>query len=386
MSEAFSVWWSNPITAALLAGAGLLLLACAVTGFVAVVRLGAIQLGGLLSHRGDLLPGFSRRGDGHPTLVVALLFAVGLVWAVFALALMRAVRLAGGGSVPALALLLAGWALAIAIAMLAARGSRVEPLAVLGLTALRPATRLLIRVAGLDDAQEEPGDEEEAVDEHEVQAFIGAGEEAGILEHEDAELIASIVDFSDTVAREIMTPRTDIVALSVDTSFDAVERRFAESMFTRIPVYRETLDRIEGVLHVKDVLRSVSGGGPGRRWPSCCGRCWWSPRRSPCASCCASSRAATSSWRWWSTSTAAPRGSSRSRTSSRRSSARSRTSTSARRPRCSRRPTASTSSTAAPTSRCWRSCSASRSGTSGSTRSPGWCSIGSGASRGRGRR
>jgi putative hemolysin len=91
-----------------------------------------------------------------------------------------------------------------------------------------------------------------------VRAFIGAGEEAGILEHEEAELVASIVELSDTVAREIMTPRTDLIALPVDADFETVKTVFAESMFTRLPVYGKSLDHIEGVVHVKDVLRAVA--------------------------------------------------------------------------------------------------------------------------------
>ncbi len=259
MSGAFALWWVNPITAAMLAAATLMLLGCAVTGFVAVVRLGPIQLGGLLAHRSHLLPGLSRRGDTYPSLVLALLFAVGLAWALFSLSVMRAAGLAGAGHVPALTLLLCGWVLVVALGIVIARGARVERLAALALAGLRPFAPLLVRMVGLEDAVQDTDGEEE-VDEHEVQAFIGAGEEAGILEPEDAKLVASIVDFSDTVAREIMTPRTDVVALPVDADFDAVEGRFAESMFTRIPAYRETLDRIEGLLHVKDVLRSVLAG------------------------------------------------------------------------------------------------------------------------------
>jgi len=260
VSGTFGLWWANPITAALLAVATLLLLACAVTGFVAVVRLGPIQLGGLLAHRSHLLPGLSRRGDTYPSLVLALLFSVGLAWALFSLAVMRAARLAGAGDVPALTLLLCGWVLVVALGIAIGRGARVERLAALALGALRPVAPLLVRMVGQEDAVQ-PGDgDEEEVDEHEVQAFIGAGEEAGILEPEGAELVASIVDFSDTVAREIMTPRTDVVALPADADFGDVETRFAESMFTRIPVYRETLDRIEGLLHVKDVLRAVLAG------------------------------------------------------------------------------------------------------------------------------
>ena len=119
-------------------------------------------------------------------------------------------------------------------------------------------------LARFEESQDQAGaEDEEEVDEHEVQAFIGAGEEAGILEEEDAELVASIVELSDTVAREIMTPRTDMVALPAAAGFAEVERLFADSMFTRIPVYRETLDRIEGVVHVKDVLRAVANGQAG---------------------------------------------------------------------------------------------------------------------------
>jgi putative hemolysin len=161
-----------------------------------------------------------------------------------------------------LAVLFLGWLMVIVLGVGIARGPRVEPMTLVTLVALRPWTPLLRRLAFLEGPEEEPkpGEEEEAVDEHEVQAFIGAGEDAGILEREDAELVASIVELSETVAREILTPRTDVVALSVNADFATVERVFAESMFTRIPVFRDTLDRIEGVVHVKDVLRSVAGG------------------------------------------------------------------------------------------------------------------------------
>jgi len=114
----------------------------------------------------------------------------------------------------------------------------------------------------LEGGAEEPAEatDEDEVDEHEMQAFIGAGEEAGIIEHEDVELITSVVELSETVVREIMTPRTDILALPLAADFASVQKRFAESMFTRLAVYRETLDRIEGVVHVKDVLRAVVAG------------------------------------------------------------------------------------------------------------------------------
>jgi CBS domain containing-hemolysin-like protein len=257
--SALAQWWANPVTAVLTALALLVLLVLAATGMLAVVRLGAIQLGGLLVQRGRLLPGLPRRSDAQASVIVFLQAGTGLVLVLFSLVAVRAGRLVGASQIALVAVLAAGWLAAVAVGLLFARGARVERVAVATLVAVRPWTPLLRVLARFEGSQDQTGaGDEEEVDEHEVQAFIGAGEEAGILEKEDAELVASIVELSDTVAREIMTPRTDMVALPAAAGFAEVERLFADSMFTRIPVYRETLDRIEGVVHVKDVLRAVA--------------------------------------------------------------------------------------------------------------------------------
>ncbi|MDD5564183.1 MAG: hemolysin family protein [Thermoanaerobaculaceae bacterium] len=261
---ALALWWANPITAVLTAFALLGLLVLAATGMLAVVRLGAIQLGGLLVQRATLLPGLPRRSDAQASVIVFLQAGTGLVLVLFSLVAVRAGRLVGASQATLVGVLAVCWLVAVAVGLLLARGARVERLAVATLVAIRPWTallRLLARFEGGEDAAGDGGEEE--VDEHEVQAFIGAGEEAGILEREDAVLVASIVELSDTVAREIMTPRTDMVALPAAAGFADVERLFADSMFTRIPVYRETLDRIEGVVHVKDVLRALADGKAG---------------------------------------------------------------------------------------------------------------------------
>jgi len=261
VSAALAVWWDNPVTAMLIAVVLLLPLVFTVAGLIAIVRLGNIQLGGLLTQRTRLLPGYPRRSDAYATLIVSLQVLTGVLLVLFSLAVVRAGRLTGASNTGLLVVLFLGWLMAIVLGLGIARGPRVEPATVVTLVALRPWTPLLRRLALLEGPEEEPAQgEEEAVDEHEVQAFIGAGEDAGILEREDAELVASIVELSETVAREIVTPRTDVVALSINTDFATVERTFAESMFTRIPVFRDTLDHIEGVVHVKDVLRSVAGG------------------------------------------------------------------------------------------------------------------------------
>jgi CBS domain containing-hemolysin-like protein len=261
VSAALAAWWANPVTAMLVAVVLLLPLVFTVAGLIAIVRLGNIQLGGLLTQRTGLLPGYPRHSNAYASLIVFLQVGMGVLLVLFSLAVVRAGRLTGASNTGLLAVLFLGWLMAIVLGLGLARGPMVEPMTVVALVALRPWTPLLRRLALLEGPEDEPKEgEEEAVDEHEVQAFIGAGEDAGILEREDAELVASIVELSETVAREILTPRTDVVALSINADFNTVERTFADSMFTRIPVFRDTLDRIEGVVHVKDVLRSVADG------------------------------------------------------------------------------------------------------------------------------
>jgi len=68
-----------------------------------------------------------------------------------------------------------------------------------------------------------------------------------------------VFHFGDKVARDVLTPRSDIVALPHDTSLDAAARVCFESGYTRLPVYRETLDQVVGVLHAKDLLHAREG-------------------------------------------------------------------------------------------------------------------------------
>jgi CBS domain containing-hemolysin-like protein len=262
VTAAFAAWWANPVSALLVAGALWALAALGAIALVAVVRLGAIQLGGMLSQRGELLPGFPRRVDSISAIVLFLAGLEGLLGVVLAAAVIRLGILAELGQVAGLALAAGAWLLLAMFALGMARGPRVEGAARAAIVALRPATGVLCALArlegGVEEAEEDAADAD--VDEHEMQAFIGAGEEAGIIEKEDAEMITSIVEMSDTVVREILTPRTDVVALPVSAAYAQVQQRFAESMFTRLPTYRDTLDRIEGVVHVKDVLRAAAAG------------------------------------------------------------------------------------------------------------------------------
>jgi putative hemolysin len=102
----------------------------------------------------------------------------------------------------------------------------------------------------------------EAASEEEIEAFIDVGTREGILEPEQGEWLWSIVGFSDTQARSVMTPRIDMVCASVETPLDALAERFVESGHSRIPIFEDSIDHVIGILHIRDVLRAVRSKEP----------------------------------------------------------------------------------------------------------------------------
>jgi CBS domain containing-hemolysin-like protein len=91
--------------------------------------------------------------------------------------------------------------------------------------------------------------------EHEIQELLEDGEEQGLITSLEERMINSIFDFRDTMAGEIMTPAVEIEAAEETTSVADLVDLFIEKGFTRVPVYRDTLDRIVGILHVKNLLK-----------------------------------------------------------------------------------------------------------------------------------
>ena len=92
------------------------------------------------------------------------------------------------------------------------------------------------------------------------QALMEVGEAEGIIEEKERELIESMVEFTDTRAGEIMTPRTDIVAISIDETVKEARDLIIEEKYSRLPVYRDTIDQIEGVIYVRDLLHAWAEG------------------------------------------------------------------------------------------------------------------------------
>jgi Hemolysins and related proteins containing CBS domains len=114
---------------------------------------------------------------------------------------------------------------------------------------------ILIRLTGTKKGVESP-----SVTEDELKYIIESIEEEGILEESESDLVQSALDFDETTVQEIMTPRSSIVAVNIDDSPDAVIQQIIREGYTRMPVYRETVDTIIGVVNVKDILIRAATG------------------------------------------------------------------------------------------------------------------------------
>lgn len=112
------------------------------------------------------------------------------------------------------------------------------------------STELVLRLLGRHNVAEQ------AVTEDDVRALVREGTAEGSLEQAEEELINSVFTFTERTVRSLMTPRTQVVALDIDTPFDQALQFVTESGYSRIPVYQDSLDQVIGILYVKDLLRA----------------------------------------------------------------------------------------------------------------------------------
>lgn len=98
---------------------------------------------------------------------------------------------------------------------------------------------------------------DETVTEEEILHMVGEGEELGVIEETERDMITNILDFNDTTVSEVMTHRTDICAVSESATIEDVTSVAAEEGFSRLPVYREDIDAIAGICYAKDFLPYV---------------------------------------------------------------------------------------------------------------------------------
>jgi putative hemolysin len=111
---------------------------------------------------------------------------------------------------------------------------------------------LLLSIAALAEPEDaaEPEHPSEAMD-----ALLEAGEEEGILEESDRELVRSVVEFGDKVVREVMTPRPEVFAVPDSLTLKEFTAEIEEHVFSRVPVYKESLDHVSGIAFAHDLLQ-----------------------------------------------------------------------------------------------------------------------------------
>lgn len=116
-------------------------------------------------------------------------------------------------------------------------------------------TNPLIRLISGQDTQRLP-----LVTEEELRMMVNVGEEEGLIEPDEREMIEGIFSFGDTLVREVMIPRVDVVALDEATSLDEALDVIIANGHSRIPVYHESVDQVIGILYAKDLLSLLRSG------------------------------------------------------------------------------------------------------------------------------
>jgi CBS domain containing-hemolysin-like protein len=256
-------WLHHPVTLALAGTAVVLLLIILELLARRLAEMGNVRFQGLLDDHETLFPfirqfplPLSRVLDALRWLVI---LATWLMWVIIGtLPGMRwSWALAGALATVALAVLVS-WPI---VPRLGEDG--VSVLLRLVRPVLLPVVALLARSSDSRPAASVEDEEEEA-SEREIRAFLDVGEAAGIIDGDEGEFLESLVDFFDSTVREVMTPRTDMLAVPDGISFHELLKTFADSHRSRIPVYSETIDHVIGVVHVKVLVEHLMLGGEPR--------------------------------------------------------------------------------------------------------------------------
>jgi CBS domain containing-hemolysin-like protein len=118
------------------------------------------------------------------------------------------------------------------------------------------ASPLLVISRNLLEREEQREDKEEdrEASDEEIETFIDEATEEGIIDKGEDELLRSVVEFGDTVVREVMTPRVNMVCIRKDATIDNLKDLIIKEKYSRIPVYKDRLDNMEGIVMAKDIL------------------------------------------------------------------------------------------------------------------------------------
>ena len=114
---------------------------------------------------------------------------------------------------------------------------------------LSGSVNLVLRILGID-----PNEKDDDVTEEEILLMVNEGQEQGNIDDDESELISNVFEFDDTTCGDVMVHRTEIVALPEDVSFERLIDVAKEERFSRIPIYRESIDNIVGIIHIKSLI------------------------------------------------------------------------------------------------------------------------------------
>jgi putative hemolysin len=122
---------------------------------------------------------------------------------------------------------------------------------------LQESTSIILHRLGL----QQPGGEHEAHSEAELRMLLSSSAEQGEIEHQEQEIIYKVFDFADKEVSDVMVPRPEVVAISIELPAEEALKAVLNSPYTRYPVYRESLDDIVGVLHIRDLIEAMHDDG-----------------------------------------------------------------------------------------------------------------------------
>lgn len=210
----------------------------------------------------------TRLAEESTVLLLSLRFSLGFI-RLLTIGVTSATYLGLGGGLPGFLLTLMGIGLLMALTeffaeSLALRAPerwalRLGPI-VAGLEwALSPVIRLMLRIWGEVSANQN-GPLHPIVTEEEIMTLVDAGEEGGLIEQDEKDMIYSIFRLDDTLAREVMVPRIDVMALEEGTAIREATDTMLKTGYSRAPVYRQSIDDVIGLVYVKDLLSAWRAG------------------------------------------------------------------------------------------------------------------------------
>lgn len=100
----------------------------------------------------------------------------------------------------------------------------------------------------------DPDAKHNTMTEHELRTLVNVGQEDGVIEREEKQMIYNVFDFGDSAAKDVMIPRIDMTFINIDSTYEELMDIFREDMHTRFPVYEDNTDNVVGIINVKDLL------------------------------------------------------------------------------------------------------------------------------------